>query len=1630
MTTPLTPTSSSYVNTTQNLFVGATDTTKTATATLTVQTAAAFGPCTPGTQLVQWTMPTGAGTGTPPLFDTGTKHAQVSSALAAFSGASQSIDTAVAGSSSGVNSWAGVGPWDTATAPDPTFTATGANHYFEFTLDTSQFSGGTGVSISFQVNPNGGGWGGNNNNATYVYSSANGGPFSTIFQGLTNKNAWSQIPVTLAATTGTATTTFRINGGGAVSTAAPILIDNIVFTGCAATVPAPAPTLAKAFAPAQIPLNGTSVLTFTLANTSVGAVPLTGVKFTDVLPTGVQVAATPAFSTTCAGGPTWAPAAGATTLTFGNPTGASMIAGNSCTAQVTVTGTTTGPHANTSGYIFSTQSGSNTTGTGYGTANLDVLSPPVLAKDFGDTTILTGGTTLLTFTITNPNALNALTGVAFTDVLPLGLTVPTVGAAAQCGGLLSTTAPRTITFSGGSLAANASCSFSVTVTGATGAVAPGVTYTNTTAAVTSTNGGTGNTATAQLVVRTPVKSLKILKQVGLTNTGPWSSNQIVTAYPVFFQFTLENTGDTALTGGFTLNDTVTPGVNPAVTIPVGGCTPTLQTAGLAVFGTTVCTSNAFTPGVTTDTKTNTAFFTSAADGVTSNSSAVTFGTVNFGHLPTGGTCPDCFPATTTNLNAGTGARHGTGDTFLGASVPSEADGIDGAYSPQATDNGVVATPAAAWTTGSTGSVNITATCVPVAPATQCFLNAWIDWGKDGSMLESGDQIFTNLVLASGTFTVTRTFPIPLTAVLSGNAYGRFRLYKAQPVGASPTGFGSVGEVEDYVFNLDALNTAPVTLAYFVARRHEHGYRIEFSTSSEAANVGFSIYTPSASGVLRKDQLVKITPEPIRSTAKDPVSPQDYTFETTVDNPTGVFFLGDLDVYGTVRMHGPFSLNRAYGRKPRPTKPDWAGIRREHAKHQKEQDGEALAVMARGGSTAVRANLIVKTDGVHSVSYETLLAARFDFGGISINNLSLTNRGAAVPIEVTGAGKTFGPGSAVQFYGVALNTLYTYDNVYTLSVDKSGLRIANDGTAPSAGTPVASYLDTVKINKSVSYDIGATSGDPWYDTTLFTYASPISANFPITLDDVASTSGASLSTDFYGVTDFPIAPDHHVLVQMNGSTVSDQLFDGIENKNIKASLGSGAIHEGVNTLSLVLPGDTGADYDMVNVDRYSVTYPRQFRARSGRLTFTAAGSVFLVDGLPTSNVAVYRLAGTTPTRLTGATVETSGIGYAVRFPGATQAATYVVTALESATTPALSVPRAPTGVTDGTAQLLVISHPDFINNLGPLVAARQAEGLSVKIVNVNDVYAQYTFGNFDPAAIKSYVTYAAASMGTKYVLLVGGDTYDYRNDLGIGAVGFIPTLYKPTDGWVAYAPVDPAFGDTNNDGVPDVAVGRLPVRTPDELDSVIRKTLAYANKSYGETALFAADEDEEGMSFKAANAAFITTLPAGWSTQQANVGDLGVDAAHTSLIDRMNSGAALVSFYGHSSTDIWTFSGLFDSSDAIALTNVGSPLFVNQFGCWNNYYVSPYYETLAHAFLLAGDQGAAAITGAVALTETGSDSLLGKFLIPRMTTPGTRIGTAMIGAKKDAAAANANATNLADVLLGFVLMGDPTLKIQP
>ena len=156
--------------------------------------------------------------------------------------------------------------------------------------------------------------------------------------------------------------------------------------------------------------------------------------------------------------------------------------------------------------------------------------PPTIEKDFGASSIPFNGTTTLTFTLTNPNPALTLTGIQMSDTLPAGLVITDpCGLAGTCNAQTITAAcgSSSISLGGGTLAPNTSCFF--TVQGVMGTT-EGVKI-NSTSAVTSTEGGSGNSATASILVGIPTNTPTNTPTSTATNTSTNTPTSTPTGTP-------------------------------------------------------------------------------------------------------------------------------------------------------------------------------------------------------------------------------------------------------------------------------------------------------------------------------------------------------------------------------------------------------------------------------------------------------------------------------------------------------------------------------------------------------------------------------------------------------------------------------------------------------------------------------------------------------------------------------------------------------------------------------------------------------------------------------------------------------------------------------------------------------------------------------------------------------------------------------------------------------------------------------------------------------------------------------------------------------------------------------------------
>ena len=247
------------------------------------------------------------------------------------------------------------------------------------------------------------------------------------------------------------------------------------------TVSEAALVVVLSFSPSTIDQGGVSMLTYRLLNQA--PVAATSVALSDTLPAGVVLADPPNAETTCAGG-TLTAAAGGSEVSYSEGT---VSRGRACTITVDVTSAAVGSHPNDA--VSATSSLGTTGRPTPATLTVDPAAAPGFARVFSPDTIPQGGETEIVFTVDNTANTIAMTGMAFDDSLPPGVSVAdTPGAVNGCGGTFNPVAgATTLSFADGVLAAGATCELRVTVraTGAGTLTGPAVALTSSIATATA-----------------------------------------------------------------------------------------------------------------------------------------------------------------------------------------------------------------------------------------------------------------------------------------------------------------------------------------------------------------------------------------------------------------------------------------------------------------------------------------------------------------------------------------------------------------------------------------------------------------------------------------------------------------------------------------------------------------------------------------------------------------------------------------------------------------------------------------------------------------------------------------------------------------------------------------------------------------------------------------------------------------------------------------------------------------------------------------------------------------------------------------------------------------------------------------
>ena len=772
-------------------------------------------------------------------------------------------------------------------------------------------------------------------------------------------------------------------------------------------------------------------------------------------------------------------------------------------------------------------------------------------------------------------------------------------------------------------------------------------------------------------------------------------------------------------------------------------------------------------------------------------------------------------------------------------------------------------------------------------------------------------------------------------------------------------------------------------------------------------------------------------------------------------------------------------------------------------------------------------IYIEHTGVYEISFDRLVEAGLE-GIPASASIGLRNFDSPVPVWVEDGGDgIFGPGDRILFMGEVLRGSYSYLdpysrlNCYVLSfADPDPVRGETRTAADAADDEAAELWAKHHLeNDRVMVRFRTTRDDPeesWYwqrlsvaDREPFRFGLMVQGLSRLSKDEidpvefadalsesirtVSESSGnddgrlrSRLESVFEVTTPNPVSvrlrlglrgwseprhvermslPHHEVVIHLNGAVVGRATWDGKDNFVHELEIPGGRILDGSNDLGLTVPKRVYPESDDMVVDVVllnwiEIEYPHEALVRNEQLRLFPVGdgqthrvAVEVDDGGTADLFLSSGVRWRSANGVLAQRIEVDDGGFALLKPSSVAAPTEV--RLDS---------RADLRSGDRQVDYIMVTHKTLREGAERLAELHRERGLSVLVVDVQDIYDEFNFGVLDPRSIKDFLQYAHSnwrSPAPRFVLFVGDASWDFKNTTADDANyadwtyrpgetrrfiknsstlyaegaelnhrSLIPTSSYPT--LEGHAASDTWFVCLDDgDELPDMAIGRSPVVSPDDLAGVVDKSIAFVSAppvgEWRRNLLFVANES---ASFQRRSDQIAETYSKlGYSptkiyphpTEPAN-------EHHTRrILEVLDHGVLGVHFIGHGGRYIWRTGppdleknhDLFTLDHLDELADSSRLPVVLSLTCYSAPFDHPTADSIGEKLIRIPRRGAIAVFAAS--WRNSPSPVMGELLLDELTIPGNTIGEAVMRAKRGFRS---------DVLVQtYNLLGDPAVPVS-
>ncbi|MBR9979287.1 MAG: hypothetical protein KFH87_14480 [Bacteroidetes bacterium] len=480
------------------------------------------------------------------------------------------------------------------------------------------------------------------------------------------------------------------------------------------------------------------------------------------------------------------------------------------------------------------------------------------------------------------------------------------------------------------------------------------------------------------------------------------------------------------------------------------------------------------------------------------------------------------------------------------------------------------------------------------------------------------------------------------------------------------------------------------------------------------------------------------------------------------------------------------------------------------------------------------------------------------------------------------------------------------------------------------------------------------------------------------------------------------PNHAVAMRLNGGEVLDSVvFNHDQQALLFGSEPASSLLVGENNVLGITSWNISTSSSSLRVDWLDIEYPRFLRVGGPSRIFRidsvfAAGqwSVKLRD-VQTPDPFVLRVRGDGTSAVLPAAAASPEAPHTVWLAADLQPGDelYVWNA-DSIPLPgrgaSLSIPR----LDEEEAEYLIVTAPQFESTTREYADfISTSYDVSTRVVFIDDIYDRYSYGMFQPEAIKLLtfdLYYGQQADSLKYLFLIGDANYNYKASY---SPNIVPSYGNPvSDVWYV------AFDSLTS--VPSFEVGRLPVREEGWVRQYLDRHRDYReqektlwNKS---TLHFSGGNlsggENELRRYKTVNDIVISTVVeqppfAGRTAHfyktlepQSDFGPLPLPEVR----ERIAEGGVFICYVGHSGTQTWDNS--ISRTDQLE-NSAGRASLITDFGCSTGRFAEPDYFSFSELFVTGENSHAIAYIGNSAAGFDLTATVLPRYFFNELITGG-------------------------------------------